>query len=144
MNFMKKYVILAIIIVLSISSIAYLYTKYKSDILQAESNNKMYIEIYNKEISGTEFASIINKTLDRNEKNKVQKNENGIYINNDTNSISIEIKFKDSEEIFKVEQISKNGIENFIKLYSNFKFKCTKIEYHEKTKYIKYLYFEET
>ena len=24
------------------------YTKYKSDILQAESNNKMYIEIYNK------------------------------------------------------------------------------------------------
>lgn len=141
---MKKYVILAIIIVLSISSIAYLYTKYKSDILQAESNNKMYIEIYNKEISGTEFASIINKTLDRNEKNKVQKNENGIYINNDTNSISIEIKFKDSEETFKVEQISKNGIENFIKLYSNFKFKCTKIEYHEKTKYIKYLYFEET
>ena len=141
---MKKYVILAIIIVLSISSIAYLYTKYKSDILQAESNNKMYIEIYNKEISGTEFASIINKTLDRNEKNKVQKNENGIYINNDTNSISIEIKFKDSEETFKVEQISKNGIENFIKLYSNFKFKCTKIEYHEKTKYIKYLYFKET
>lgn len=140
---MKKYVILAIIIVLSISSIAYLYTKYKSDILQAESNNKMYIEIYNKEISGAEFASIINKTLDRNEKNKVQKNENGIYISNDTNSISIEIKFKDSEEIFKVEQISKNGIENFIKLYSNFKFKCTKIEYHEKTKYIKYLYFEE-
>ena len=89
------------------------------------------------------MASIVNKTLDKNEKNNVKKNNNGYYINNDENSIIIEIKFKDSDEIFKIEQISKNGIENFIKLYSNFYFKCTKIEYHQKTKYIKYLLFEQ-
>ena len=50
---------------------------------------------------------------------------------------------KEAEEIIRTESISINGIENFINFYSNFKFKCTKIEYHAKTNFTKYLYFEE-
>ena len=140
---MKKYVILATIIIIAITSVFYLAYLYKTNNIQAKESNKMYENLYNKSITGNELDSIVNKTLDKNEKNNVKKNNNGYYINNDENSIIIEIKFKDSDEIFKIEQISKNGIENFIKLYSNFYFKCTKIEYHQKTKYIKYLLFEQ-
>ena len=122
---MKKYVILATIIIIAITSVFYLAYLYKTNNIQAKESNKMYENLYNKSITGNELASIVNKTLDKNEKNNVKKNNNGYYINNDENSIIIEIKFKDSDEIFKIEQISKNGIENFIKLYSNFYFTNT-------------------
>lgn len=140
---MKKYIILSIIVIIAISSIYYLFNNYKVTAMQVENNNKMYTEIYNKEITGSSLATIINKTLDKNEKNEVKKDNNGYYISNNENSIIIEIKFQDSDDIFRVEQITKNGIENFIKLYSNLNFKCTKIEYHKKTNYISYLYFEQ-
>ena len=55
----------------------------------------------------------------------------------------VEIKFKDSDNIFRIEQIYNNGIQKFINLYSNLNFKCTKIEYHKKTNLISYMYFEE-
>ncbi len=140
---MKKYIILAIIVIIAVGSISYMFASYRINNLQIEENNKMYTDIYNKEITGTELATIINKTIDRNEKNEVQKDESGFYIENETNSIIIEIKFKEAEEIIRTESISTNGIENFINFYSNFKFKCTKIEYHAKTNFTKYLYFEE-
>ena len=140
---MKKYIILSIIVIIAISSIYYLFNNYKVTAMQVENNNKMYTEIYNKEITGSTLATIINKTLDKNEKNEEKKDNNDYYISNNENYIIIEIKFQDSDDIFRVEQIAKNGIENFIKLYSNLNFKCTKIEYHKKTNYISYLYFEQ-
>ena len=140
---MKKYMILAIIVIVAVCSISYVYANYRINNIQAGDNNKIYTDIYNKEITGNEFASIINKSIDKNEQNKVQKDDKGFYFENDTNSIIIEVKFKDSENIFRTESITNNGIENFIKLYANFKFKCTKIEYHNKTNYVSYLYFEE-
>lgn len=140
---MKKYIILIIIVIIGVSTIAYLFANYKMNNIQANENNKTYTDILNKEISGSDLASIINKTIDQNEKNEITKDKNGYYIENEENSIIIEIKFKDSEDIFRLEQISKGGIENFIKLYSNLKFKCTNIEHHKKTNFVQYVYFEE-
>lgn len=140
---MKKYILLIILVIIAITSIGYLYISYKNNMKTIETNNKVYENLYNKEITGTDFATIINKTIDNNEKNQVQKEENGFFIDNGENSVIVEIKFKDSDEIFRIEAIDKNGIENFIKLYANLKFKCTKIEYHQKTKYVSYMYFEE-
>ena len=85
----------------------------------------------------------IYKIIDKNTKNNVSKNEKGYFEDNDTNSIIVEIKFKDSDNIFRIEQIYNNGIQKFINLYSNLNFKCTKIEYHKKTNLISYMYFEE-
>ncbi len=137
------YVILAIIGILAICSISYLYFNYLNNNRQIQENNKEYIELSKKEITGNTFATLINKTIDKNNKNNVSKDEKGYYLNNGTNSIIIELKFTESEEIYRIEQIAQKGIENFIRLYSNFKFKCSKIEYHEKTNYISYLYFEQ-
>ncbi len=143
---MKKhyiYIIFIILTILAISSISYLYINYLNNNRQINENNKEYVDLYNKEISGNSLSTIINKTLDKNYKNDIIKDENGYYLNNGTNSIIIEIKFTESDKIFKIEQISKNGIEKFISLYSNIKFKCTNIEYHTKTNFVSYLYFEQ-
>ena len=139
---MKNYIILIVIVIIAVTSIGYLYFNYQSNNGEIRRNNKEYVDLYNKEIKGNKLATIINKTLDKNEKNNVPKEEE-YYLNNGTNSIIIEIKFTESDNIFRIEKISQNGIENFINFYSKFKFKCTKIEYHEKTNFVKYLYFEQ-
>ncbi len=140
---MKKYIFLILLVIIALTSIGYLYISYTSNQKEVQANNKIYENLYNKEITGTDFATIINKTIDNNEKNQVEKEENGYFIDNGKSSVIVEIKFKDSDEIFRIEAIDKNGIEKFIKLYANLKFKCTKIEYHQKTQYVSYMYFEE-
>lgn len=140
---MKKYIILAIIVIIAVTAIGYLYLNYISISNATSNSNKNYENLLNKTITGTEFATYINQIIDKNTKNSVEKDSKGYYINNNENSIIVEIKFKDSDNIFRIEQISNNGIEKFINLYANLNFKCTKIEYHKKTKLISYMYFEE-
>ena len=140
---MKKYIILTIIVIMAVTAIGYLYLNYISVSKATTNSNKNYESLLNKTITGTEITTYINRIIDKNTKNSVEKNSNGYYIDNNENSIIVEIKFKDSDNIFRIEQIYNNGIEKFIKLYANLNFKCTKIEYHNKTKLVSYLYFEE-
>ena len=140
---MKKYIVLAAFVILAVSSIGYLYINYKVEAQNILNNNKEYVELYNKEIEGNELATLINKMENKNENNLVARNENGLFIENDTNSIIINIKFKQSDSIFRGEKISRNGITNFVNLYSAAKFKCTNVEYHKNSKYIKSIFFEE-
>ena len=79
-------------------------------------------------------------------KNKIQKNEEGLYIENEENSIKvyIKLKYEDDYSILEIERILNNGAENFIKNYSTASFKCTEITYHEKTGNVKSLTFTET
>lgn len=140
---MKKYIILAIIVIMAVTAIGYVYLNYISVSKATTNSNKNYESLLNKTITGNELATYINQIIDKNTKNSVEKDSNGYYIENNKNSIISEIKFKDSDNIFRIEQIYNNGIEKFIKLYTNLNFKCTKIEYHNKTKLVSYLYFEE-
>lgn len=140
---MKKYIVLAAFVILAVSSIGYLYINYKVEAQNILNNNKEYVELYNKEIEGNELATLINKIENKNENNLVARDENGLFIENDTNSIIINIKFKQSDSIFRGEKISQNGITNFVNLYSAAKFKCTNVEYHKNSKYIKSIFFEE-
>ena len=98
---MKKYIFLILLVIIALTSIGYLYISYTSNQKEVQANNKIYENLYNKEITGTDFATIINKTIDNNEKNQVEKEENGYFIDNGKNSVIVEIKFKDSDEIFK-------------------------------------------
>ncbi len=140
---MKKIAIFAVIIIIILCIFGFSYQKYMTKKTEIEKNNLMYDGLYKKEISGNELATIVNKTLDSNERNNIKQNENGEYIENDTNSIRIEIKFKESDKIFPIESIYSSRVSEFIRLYGQVKFKCTKIEYHRSTKFIKYLYFQE-
>ena len=140
---MKKITIFIVCILIAITFIAYLCNEYKIKKSQIDTSNLEYKSTYQKEINGNSLATIINKALDSNEKNNVEKDENGAFIENDDNSIKIDIKFKQSDHVFKMEDIYLNKVQEFIRLYGQALFKCTKIEYHNKTKLVKYLYFQE-
>ena len=141
---MKKHIILILcIFIIIVVCVFYNYYNYKNELQGITKYNKEYEQYFDKTITGTEMASIINKAIDNNEKNKVQKNERGNYIDNNENSVQIQVKFKESDEIYSIEQIYKLGIDQFIYNYNQMNFKCLKKEYHQSTNYIKYIYFEE-
>ena len=50
----------------------------------------------NKLITGRELTTVINKAVDNNEKNKVSKDKNGFYLDDNENSINIDVKILDS------------------------------------------------
>ena len=135
------FIILTILLIISaiVGCTVYNYRRTQANIAQY---NKQYESWYNKQILGTDFISIINKTIDNNEKNDIQKDENNIYIEDSEKSVKIYVKFLESDNIFDMEAISNNGIENFIQNYATFSFKCTKIDYH-KNGNVKSLFFEE-
>ena len=142
---MKKsiFIVLAILFIIAIVICLYIYNVKKIENV-AIKHNKQYEEYCNKEILGTELISLINKAIDYNEKNSVEKQENTIYyINNNTNSIQITVKFLDNDKIIKMENIAEKQTENFIKFFATATFKCNDIQYHKQTKNVKSMYFEQ-
>ena len=140
---MKKFTVIVFILVGILGVAIYGIAQRKIAISDQLINNMDYDNLYDKTISGSELASFINKTMDKNKNNDVEINEKNYYIDNGKNSIIIEVHFKESTDTFRMEQIYSKGIKQFVYLYSNKKFKCSKLEYHKDSKLVKYLYFEE-
>ena len=140
---MKKVAIFFIIIILIICAIFAMYISYKANYNISKKSNLSFEKYLNEEVYGSELATVINRAIDRNEKNEVDKNNKGIYQNNDTNSINIEIKMLDDDTIYQMETFYRGGIQNFINYYSNIKFKCVDIKYHSSTNQVKYMLFEQ-
>lgn len=141
---MKKIIICILSIFLIIICIV-VYGVYQKNenAAQIGVDNKTYESYNNKEVLGTDIISIINKATDSNKKNDIKIGEDGNYIDNGKNSIRIEIKFLELDKVITMERINNVGIEKFWSNYGALSFKCTKIEYHEKTHRVKYMYFEE-
>ena len=141
---MKKMIICILSIFLIIICIV-VYGVYQKNenTAQIGVDNKTYESYENKEVLGTDIISIINKATDSNKKNDIKIGEDGNYIDNGKNSIRIEIKFLELDKVITMERINNVGIEKFWSNYGALSFKCTKIEYHEKTHRVKYMYFEE-
>ena len=141
---MKKWIaILLIFVVIILTVVLYKYNTYKNEALNIQKLNAEYEEFSQGEILGTSLITLINKTMNSNKKNNVELDNNNLYIENETNSIKIDIKFKESDDIFPMEKIEKLGSEQFIKNYATAYFKCSKTEYHNKTNIIKYMLFEQ-
>lgn len=105
--------------------------------------NKEFEKYLNKEILGTELASLISKVIDKNERNLVLKDKNGYYIENNENSIKIDLKMKTINKTYPMEEIYNNEIVLFVQNFNLIKFKCTSLEYHKKTGRVSRLIFEE-
>lgn len=140
---MKKIVIFLVIVIIIICAISYIYLNYKANYNISKKANLEFENYLNEEIYGTDLATVINRAIDSNEKNEVEKDNKGMYLNNNKTSISIEVKMIDNDSIYKMETFYKSGIQNFINYYGNIKFKCVNIKYHETTKKVKYLLFEQ-
>lgn len=110
---------------------------------QMHQENLQYEKYLDKEILGTELATLISKVVDQNERNTVQKDQKGYYINNNYNSIKIDLKMTTIDKTYPMEEIYNNQISNFVQNFNLIKFKCTSIEYHKQTGKISKLIFEE-
>ena len=142
---MKKIIILIIcIVILLVTIISYKIYSNNQMKLKSERINKEYEQFYNVEVLGTDLASLMNKIENSNEKNNIEKDENGIYIDNNKNSINLEIKFLELEEIITLEKVEQQGIARFVQNFGAMSFKCMKIEYHKNTGSVKHMYFEQT
>ena len=140
---MKKFIVFLVIVVIIVCIIAYMYLSYIATRNTAITENMPYETYLNREIFGSDLASIINKAVNDNNKNNVEKDDNGLYKENDKNTIKIQVKITDNDTTYDMEIFYNGGMDNFIKYYNQIKFKCTNVEYHKKTNKIKYMLFEQ-
>lgn len=120
-------------------------TQNNKNLIDIQNENTEYEKYKDKEVFGTEVASVINKAINENTKNEVAQDEKGFYIPNETNSIKVEIKLinEDKLQTYQMETIGKVGTNGFVKNFNLILFKCTGIEYHEQTKRVAKIIFEQ-
>ena len=141
---MKKLAIFFLILVIIVAGITYMYLSYKSHYTSIQRENVQFENYYNKNVYGADLATIINKAVDNNIRNNVQKDKSGNYIENDTNSIKIDIKMIDDDnKIYSMEKLYNGGMDKFVEYYSGITFRCTQLTYHKKTNRVKYMLFEQ-
>ena len=140
---MKKLIIFLVIVLIIVATVGYVYLNYKATYNEAQVKNAQYESYDGKEIFGTDLATLINKAVDDNTKNKIEKEDTGLYADNGTDSIRIDVLFTDDNKIHSMEEIYNSGTDTFMQYYNQIRFKCTKIEYHQKTGRVSYLYFEQ-
>lgn len=133
-------IILFLIIILSIYAIK-IDTKIKLKNLQRY--NLQYETYLNKTITGTELATVINKAINLNENNNINKDEKNYYIEDDEQSLKIEIKMVLTDKTYPMEEIYNNNTEEFVKYFNLEKFNCISIEHHKKTGKISKMLFEQ-
>lgn len=139
----QSFLLVLITIFIVICIICTVLINIRADQNAIKQENSEFEKYLNKEILGTELASLISKSVDKNEKNLVSKNEKGYYIENQKNSIKIDLKMTTINKTYPMEEIYNNEITKFVKNFNLIKFKCTSIEYHKKTGKISKLVFEE-
>lgn len=140
---MKKLAIFFLIVIIIVVGISYIYLNYKANYYEVKKENSELESYYNKEFYGVDVVTIVNKAVNNNTINEVEKDQNNKYIKNDTNSIKIDLKMLDNDKTYDMETIYAGGMDTFLKYYNEIKFKCTKIEYHQKTGKISYMLIEQ-
>lgn len=143
---MKKTVIVfGIIIAILLTVLCVSLIENNKNLAKIKTYNRQYEEYYQKTIFGTDVTTLINKAINENKRNGIEKDEKGFFIENDTNSIIIEIKllYEGKLTTYSMESIINTGIQGFVQNFNLIKFKCTNIQYHESTKKIKKIVFEQ-
>lgn len=136
-------IIISVILIICVGLLSLFYTN-KQKYNELQKFNMRYEQYIDKEIIGTNIATVINQAVDDNEKAMIKKDENNKYIQDDFNSVYIEIKITEfaEEEIYTMETLYNGGMSEFVKYYGQIKFKCDKIEYNSKGQ-VKYMLFEQ-
>lgn len=135
-------IIVSIILVILFVTINSIWNK-QAEIRSIQQKNKIYEYYLDKEIYGTEVVSLINKVINENEKNNVPKDAKGYYIDDEKTSIEIELNMITIEKTYPMEVIYNNDITKFVENFNLILFKCSNIEYHEKTGSVKKIIFEQ-
>jgi len=134
--------IILIILLLFVCGIGIGINSKTKTVVQFE--NDTYEKYLNSEIYGTDVITLINKAISQNESNHISKDTKGYYINNNVDSVQIEVEFITDEEeqkttTYKMEQVANLGTSEFIKNFNEAKFKCIEKRYHKETGKISYI-----
>ena len=141
---MKKQLLIIITIFVVVLGLTYgLLISKRNENAKIKRNNKYYENYLNKEILGTELATIMGKAIEQNLTNNVQKDAKGLFIENEENSIKIDLKMITIDKTYPMEVIYNNDITLFVQNFNLISFKCTNIEYHKKTGLISKITFEQ-
>lgn len=131
---MRKIIIVSgIILICVILSFYYAYSIYSFDKKQISKFNYFFEQYQDKIIEGTELATIINRVMDENEKNKSEPSK----------IVKLEIHIMDNDTTYQVEQIYQLGTERFVSNFNTEKFSCKEISYQKETKMVNYICFEQ-
>ncbi len=102
--------------------------------------NSQFEKFNGQTIYGADVLTIINKAIDNNENNGVQKDDNGFYIEDD-NSVKVELTLlstgEDGEIVevtYQMETLQKAGLTEFIANFGLTSFECTNIEYNSQNR----------
>ncbi len=105
--------------------------------------NKYYEDYLNSTVSGTELATIIGKAIEQNINNRILKDQNGMFKENDTNSVKIYLVMGSKNQSYPMEAVFKGGIDEFVKYNGEIYFRCTNIEHHKKSGLVSKITFAE-
>ena len=111
---MKKIFIFLALVVIIVALVGYKFISYKNEQNQIQKENLEFDKYKDQEVNGIDVSSLINKAIDRNTKNKVEKDDQGNFIANDNNSIEIEVYMTDNETTYKMESFYNAGTEQFV------------------------------
>ena len=100
---MKKFGIFVIIVIIAFGIAIKIVTDHKIKQKKMNEVNKLF-DVYEKEITTNELITIINKAIDLNDQNLIKEDENEYYIENTENSIKIDVKFLQNDDLFKIRE----------------------------------------
>lgn len=140
----KSFLVIALIFIIIVIIIFVNFSNIQKQQREAQKFNRTYEEYNIENLNGLDITTVINKAIDNNEKYEIQKNDDGLYIEDDMYSIKIYIKMIINQKTYPMEKINALGMESFIEYFNSVDFKCVDIQYHEKTGRVSQMTFEAT
>ena len=125
---MKKTIFFILILVIVSIILIYMNILDKQNQLkEARMFNSEYEVYQNKEILyGTDVITIINKAIRNNEKNDIAKDDKGYYIDDENNTIKVDLYMAMNDTTYEMETIEKVGISQFISNFNLAEFRCSR------------------
>ena len=129
---MKKVVIgILLIVIIILALFITWYNQNLKQIKEVNSFNNEFEGFLDREITGVDLTTIMNKAIENNNKYEIQKDSKGAYQNNGKNSIEIIVKPTKDGDSYLMEAFELVGMKDFTKNFGAVIFKSTKVEHHE-------------
>lgn len=138
----KGFIVIALFCLISLLVILYNYNNLNSKQKEIISFNNKYLEFNKDEVKGLDITTVMNRAINDNEKNNIQRNENEEFIENEENSIKIFLKMKIDGKTYSMEAFEKRGMDEFAQYFGGVVFKCIDVTYHKNSGRIATMTFE--
>ena len=135
---------LLILMIIIVIVVVFYYKDIQAKKQEIDNFNRVYLN-YNKDnLNGLDITTIINRAISNNEKYAIAKDEEGLYVLDDEYSIEIYVTMIINETTYRMERIEDLGMNSFVAYFGEVSFKCTDVQYHEKTGRVASMTFEAT